>query len=99
MDMPQDYDDMAPSQGADDAGVKFCIRKSPDGSLTYYTERNGQAEQEMPANDIGQALKMALDAFREADGGAEKGGFDSVNDPLARGPMPPRKPKYGGPEQ
>lgn len=93
--MPMDED----QEAQEPAGVVFCIRKSPDGSLTYYTERNGQEEHEMPVNDIGQALKMALEAYREADGGAEKGGFDSVNDPLARGPMPPRKPKYGGPEQ
>ena len=99
MDMPQEYDGMAAPEDANEPGVKFCIAKAADGSLTYYTERNGQAEQEMPVSDIGQALKMALEAFREEDGGAEKGGYDSVNDPLARGPMPPKKAKYGGSDQ
>ena len=102
MDMPQMTGQMGMPQGedADPAGsVEFCIRRTTDGKLSYYTERDGQPEQETPVPDIGQALKMALMAFQEADGGAEKGGFDSVSDPLSRGPAPPRKAKFGGPEQ
>lgn len=83
--------------GETDGGVEFCIRLAADGALTYYTERDGQPESEQPANDIGQALKFVLEAYRSiSSGGAERDGYDSVADPLARGPAPPRKARFGG---
>jgi hypothetical protein len=48
------------------AGTKLCINVAQDGSLTFYVEQDGQpAAQEQPASDIGQALKMALDAYKQ----------------------------------
>lgn len=93
MDMPQygsePMDETA--TGAAPAAVKFCIAMGQDGTLTYYTERNGQPEAEMPAQNIGEALKLLLDAYRETDGGAEQGGFNSVAEDAPRHTMPMRR--------
>ncbi len=60
--------------------IEFCIRMSPDGALTYYTERDGQSAEEQSVSDIGQALKMALDAYKTAEaqaGGGQNQSFDA----------------------
>lgn len=90
MDMPQYGAEPMDDTATTPAAVKFCIAMGQDGTLTYYTERDGQPEAEMPAQDIGQALKLLLEAYRETDGGAEQGGFNSVAEPAQPGARPPR---------
>ena len=76
--------------------VEICIKVAEDGSLSVYKE-SGEAEgaeaAATPAGDIGQALKIALDLYRELGAsptGGERGGFDSVSapqNPMAKGSM------------
>ena len=61
-------------------GTELCIAVAQDGSITYYTEKDGQPGDPQPAQDIGAALKMALDAYRSLESGAESSGFESVAD-------------------
>jgi hypothetical protein len=68
-----------PTEQGEAGYVEFCIRMNiQDGSLTYSTERNGEPAPEQPASDIGQALKMALDAYKheEANGEGSNAQFD-----------------------
>jgi hypothetical protein len=80
-------------EGNEVGSVEFCVTKAQDGTLTFHVERDGQAEQSMPAPDIGQALKMVLDAYRQEDGGAEAGGYNSVTEPPP--PMMGKRPRIG----
>lgn len=101
MDMPQQPmmnpgpPGMEP-EGDDMGATKLCIAIDASGNLSYYTERDGQAESAQPARDIGAALKMALDAYRALDSGAESTGFDSVQDPMQPKQAAPRRPTRPG---
>jgi hypothetical protein len=68
-----------PTEQGEVGYVEFCIRMNmQDGSLTYTTEKNGEPAPEQPVSDIGQALKMALDAYKneEANGEGSNAQFD-----------------------
>jgi hypothetical protein len=67
-----------PAEQGDAGATELCIKVAPDGSLSFYVERDGQPAEEQQAPDIGQALKMALDAYKQLQsGGDNQQAFDA----------------------
>ena len=69
----------------DPAGsVELCIQVAADGSLSVYKESSADGEEanttESPrqdAADIGQALKMVLDMYKQLSANGQQDQFDS----------------------
>lgn len=62
-------DPSAPAQPADDAAgdTEICLKVAADGSMSVYTEKAGDesaADSAQPADSIGTALKMILQAYK-----------------------------------
>jgi hypothetical protein len=55
--MPEAEDDMAGTR-------EICIEVAADGSLSVYTEGGSEESPKQPAADIGEALQLALDAYK-----------------------------------
>ena len=78
MDMPQEPGAMGamPGAGAPAAdaggGTEICLAIAPDGALSVYTKGpdGAGAESAQPAADIGAALKMVLDLYKQNAGAA-----------------------------
>lgn len=88
---------MQPEAETEDAGkTEICLVVGQDGALSVYTEQGGQAGPEQPAPDIGQALKMVLDAYKKiGQGGQDQqasfdagfGGQGQMQQMQQKGPM------------
>ena len=83
MALPIDTSTLQGPSESTSGGTEICLTVSTDGSLSVYkesAENEGAGEQSAkPAADIGAALKMILDLYREiaADGGDAQAQFAS----------------------
>lgn len=63
-----------------DGGTEVCIKIASDGSLSVYAEggeNEGGEQSAQPADDVGAALKIALDLIRKAQAAAGAGAPES----------------------
>ena len=64
-----------PEGGQEEGAGELAIRIGSDGSLSVYGEGTAQMD-EQPAQDIGEALKMLLDAYRGMNQASDDEEFD-----------------------
>jgi len=64
----------AGEQGEQSGATEICLAVAPDGSLSVYTEQpggTGGAQNAQPAADIGAALQLILNAYKQMSAGQD----------------------------